>query len=53
MFLGTGSMVICLKHVGITDSDKERLKMSVNTLASLSAHARSTRPETLSGPAAL
>ena len=29
--LGTGTMVACLKHVGITDSVMERLKMSVNT----------------------
>ena len=41
MFLGTETMVVCLKHVGITDSDRERLKMSVNTLAGWSAHARS------------
>ena len=26
-------MVVCLKHVGITDSDRERLKMSVKSLA--------------------
>ena len=26
-------MVACLKHVGITDSVKERLKMSLKTLA--------------------
>uniref|UniRef100_A0A674EE58 Beta-catenin-like protein 1 n=1 Tax=Salmo trutta TaxID=8032 RepID=A0A674EE58_SALTR len=31
-------MVVCLKHVGITDSGRERLKMSVKTLASWSAH---------------
>ena len=41
VFLGTGTMVVCVKHVGITDSDRERLKMS---LASWSAHARSTHP---------
>ena len=34
--------MVCLKHVGITDSDRERLEMSVKTLASWSAHARST-----------
>ena len=50
MFLGTGTMVVCLKHVGITDSDRERLKMSVRTPAIWSAHARSTHPGNLSGP---
>ena len=53
MFLGTSTMVVCLIHVGITDSDRERLKMSVKTLASWSAHARSARPGNPSGPAAL
>ena len=53
VFLGTGTMVVCLKHVGITDSDRERLKMSVKALASLSAPAQNTRPCNPSGPAAL
>ena len=44
MFLGTVTMVVCLKHVGITDSDRERLKMLVKTLASWSVHAWSTSP---------
>jgi hypothetical protein len=29
-FLGTGMHVVSLKHVGITDWDKERLKITVN-----------------------
>jgi hypothetical protein len=44
VFLGTGTMVVCSKHVGITESGRERLKISGKTLASWSAHARSTRP---------
>jgi hypothetical protein len=53
VFLGTGTMVVYLKHVGITDSDRERLKMSVKTLASWSANARSTHNGNPSGPEAL
>ena len=39
--------------VGITDFVRERLKISVKTLASWSAYAHSTRPGNPSGPAAL
>ena len=53
VFLGTGTMVVCLTHVGITDSDRERLEMSVKTLASWSEHAQSTRPGNPFGPVAL
>jgi hypothetical protein len=53
VFLGTGIMVVCLKHVGITDSYRERLKMSVKTLVSWSAHARITHPGNLSLPCSL
>ena len=53
MFLGIGTMVVCLNHVVITNLDRERLKMSVKILASWSAHALSTCPGNLSGPAAL
>jgi hypothetical protein len=53
VFFGTMTMVVCLEHVGITDSDREMLKMSVKTLASWSAHVGSTRPGSPSGPAVL
>jgi hypothetical protein len=46
-------MVVYLKHVGVTDSVRDRLKTSVKTLASWSAHAQSTRSCDPSGPAAL
>ena len=53
VFFNTGTMVVCLKHVGMKDSDREKLKMSVKTLANWSAHARITCPGNPSGPAAL
>ena len=49
-------MVVCLKHVGITDWVGEMLTMSVKSLASWliggKRLALSTRPGNLSGPAA-
>jgi hypothetical protein len=45
--------VAILKYVGTADWDRERLNMPVNTPASWSAHALSTRLGMLSGPAAL
>ena len=53
VFMGTGTMVVCLKHVGIPDSNRERLKMSLKTLASWSVHAWSTHHGNPSVPAAL
>jgi hypothetical protein len=52
VFLGTGTLVVCLKHVGITVRQGEVENVS-ETLASWSAHAQSTRPGNPSGPAAL
>ena len=49
VFLGTGTLIVCLKHVAITDSIRDMLKMSVKTPASWSANAQSTRPGNPSG----
>ncbi len=48
----TGPMVAVLKHEGITDRERERLKMSAKTPASWYAHALSTRPGMQSKPTA-
>ena len=48
-FLGTGTMVICLKHVGITHWDWERWKMFIKTPASWSTHALRSYPGFSSG----
>ncbi|KAI4904405.1 hypothetical protein NFI96_027985, partial [Prochilodus magdalenae] len=49
-YLGTGTIVVFLRIVGITDSLRERLKMSVKTSASWMAHALSARLWIPSGP---
>ena len=46
-------MVVGLKHVGITDWDKARLKMSVKTLGSWFVQALRARPGIPSGPGGL
>ena len=52
-FLGMGTMVAILNHVGTADWDIERLNMPINTPASWSAHALRARLGMPSGPAAL
>ena len=52
-FLGTGTMVELLNHVGTVDWDRERLNMPVNTSTSWPVHALRTQQGMPSGPAAL
>lgn len=52
-FLGTGTMVVDLKHADTMLNDRERLKICVNTSARWSAQAWSTHPCTPSGLADL
>jgi hypothetical protein len=49
VFLGTGAMVVCFKHVGITDSEVENVSEDTFQLVS----ACCTRPCNPSGPATL
>lgn len=52
VFLGTGTMVADLKHLGTMHCDSERLKMFVNASVSCSTQSLSTLPGTPSEPAA-
>ena len=52
-FLGTGIMVVVLRHDGTVTLLREMLKMSVRSSASWSAYPLSTLLGMLSGPAAL
>ncbi len=50
-FLGMGTVVDFLKHEGTTDSERDRLKMSVKTTRLVGKpHALSTRPGSHPGP---